>query len=131
MACITGSVLYPTLYNLLISDAPTADRCEFATFADDAGIVVSTDECLRWAPMVTQLIDGLLQTMTDNSDCFKNALERQHIWECIAFEPFFLGNNNYSLVKICKMIFISYSKSRKQGRISKNFHIFSYITYLY
>jgi hypothetical protein len=54
------AVLSPTLYNLFTSDAPTADGCELATFADDTTILVSMNVC------------GLLRTMEDTSESFEN-----------------------------------------------------------
>jgi hypothetical protein len=39
-----GAVLSPTLYIVFTSDAPTADGCELATFANDTAIFVSNSE---------------------------------------------------------------------------------------
>jgi hypothetical protein len=63
-----GAVLSPIFYNLFTSDASTADWCELATFADDTAIFVSNSKPMnvwRWAPIATQLIFELLQTMED------------------------------------------------------------------
>jgi hypothetical protein len=35
-----GAVLSPTLYNFFISDAPTVNGCELATFANDTALFV-------------------------------------------------------------------------------------------
>jgi hypothetical protein len=51
-----GAVLSPTLYNLFTSDAPTADGCELATFADDTVIFVSNSEPINvWDGLQSQL----------------------------------------------------------------------------
>jgi hypothetical protein len=56
--------LSPTLYNLFTSDAPTADGCDLATFADDTAIFVSNSE-----PM--NVCDGLQSQLNSLTDYFK------------------------------------------------------------
>jgi hypothetical protein len=40
------AVLSPTLYNFFTSDAPMADGCELASFADDTASFGSSSACL-------------------------------------------------------------------------------------
>jgi hypothetical protein len=56
-----GAVLSPTLYNLITSDTPTADGCEFATFADDTVISVSNSEPMNVCDGLKSQLNSLTQ----------------------------------------------------------------------
>jgi hypothetical protein len=78
-----GAVLALTLYNLFTSDAPSADGCELATFADDTAIFVSSSESMN-------VCDGPQLQLTDYFEQWKikvNASKTQAIYFTRCWSP--------------------------------------------